>query len=152
MQERKAVKACLVHSIILCLLDSRRLPKWVCPRASLHRCASNTVLATGLRIKLGSTQQPELSPQDMHQHFQVVRDGSLAEVQEPKAAHLLAAVAGFVQQTTVAPGSLRYTSEDSLAAVQQRQTVDMIKEVTQYLQQDLMCMQQTCKELAARQG
>ena len=115
--------------------------------------AQHTMLAIGLRIKLGSTQQQELSPQDMqHQHFQVVQDGSLAEVQESKTAHLLAAVADYVQQTTVAPGSLRYTSEHSLAAVQQHHMVGMIKEVTQYLQKDLMCMQQTCRKLAARQG
>ena len=108
---------------------------------------------TGLKIKLGSIQHQELSPQDVqHQHFQVMSDDSLAQVQEQHTADLLAVVADYIRQTSGTPKPLKCSSEDSLAAVQQHQMVAMIKEVTQYFQQDLMRLQQTCKELAARQG
>ena len=42
--------------------------------------------------------------------------------------------------------------ENSLAAVQQQHLVEVIREITQYLRKDKICMQQICRTLAAKQA
>ena len=42
-------------------------------------------------------------------------------------------------------------TEDSLAAMQRHQILDVVKGITEYLQQDLVSMQQTYKALVSQQ-
>ncbi len=79
-------------------------------------------------------------------------DASLAAMQQQKTAELLASAAEYVQHMGQTVQPLRCISEDSLAAVQQHRMVDMIREITQYLRENLKVMKQSCKALMAMQG
>lgn len=76
-------------------------------------------------------------------------DASLAAMQQQKTAELLASAAEYVERMVQTVQPLRCLSEDSLAAAQQHEMVDVIREITRYLNEDLNVMKQTCKALTS---
>ena len=77
---------------------------------------------------------------------------SSAAVQRPEIDYSSSADATHHAQQTVDTHSYATATEDSLAAIQRQQILEIVKGITQYLQQDLVCMQQTCKALMSRRS
>lgn len=74
----------------------------------------------------------------------------LAAMQQQEVAVLLQAVAEFVRHGREHGPHQASSPEDSLAAMQRRHTVKLIKQLTHYLQKDMQLMQHMYQVIAAR--